>query len=319
MFHHRVTNLGSSFKKIVVKQYWTKTAESILSFPVSSIRGISDRDAAKLDDAINVKTVKDLAENRYVNGAKAVLAATNQPNFDPGPPLEWVKVFAAAPDYTSKWPDKFRWEFGPIFYRGRLDGTARILIIGQDPSTDEALARRAFVGRSGQRLQGLLRKLGITYSYVMVNAFLYSIYGQFDHEMEAISTDPLVMDYRNTLCDKILSENPVEAVLTIGAGARHAVQHWPHPSNLHVSNLVHPSAKTELVLNNWNQELSILLQIVEPEIGVTPNSTPYTLEWKPSDYMDIPRRDLPFGVPSWFGTQGTKSHRDGPKRIIWET
>ena len=31
----------------------------------------------------------------------------------------------------------FRVEWGPVFHRGRLDGTARILVIGQDPGQHE--------------------------------------------------------------------------------------------------------------------------------------------------------------------------------------
>jgi uncharacterized protein (DUF427 family) len=33
-------------------------------------------------------------------------------------------------------------EWGPVFHRGRLDGTARVLVIGQDPAAHEAVARR---------------------------------------------------------------------------------------------------------------------------------------------------------------------------------
>ena len=71
----------------------------------------------------------------------------------------------------------FRVEWGPIFHRGRLDGSARVLVLGQDPATHEAISRRILVGEAGQRVQGLLAKVGITDSYVMVNAFLYSVYG----------------------------------------------------------------------------------------------------------------------------------------------
>src|SRR5882757_2291260 len=73
-------------------------------------------------------------------------------------------------------PDQFRVEWGPIFHRGRLDGTARILVIGQDPAASEDITRRILVGEAGHRLQGLLAKLGIDRSYVMVNTFLYSVY-----------------------------------------------------------------------------------------------------------------------------------------------
>ena len=38
--------------------------------------------------------------------------------------------------------------------------------------------RRILVGEAGHRTQGLLAKLGIDRSYLMVNTFLYSVYGQ---------------------------------------------------------------------------------------------------------------------------------------------
>jgi uracil-DNA glycosylase len=74
-------------------------------------------------------------------------------------------------------PSHFRVEWGPIFHRGRLDHTARILIIGQDPAQNENIVRRILVGEAGQRIQGFLAKLGLDRSYVMMNTFLYSVYG----------------------------------------------------------------------------------------------------------------------------------------------
>ena len=56
--------------------------------------------------------------------------------------------------------DSFRVEWGPIFHRGRLDGSARVLVIGQDPATHETVTRRILVGEAGQRVQGLLARLG---------------------------------------------------------------------------------------------------------------------------------------------------------------
>src|SRR5437773_12495076 len=42
----------------------------------------------------------------------------------------------------------------------------------------ESIARRILVGGAGHRLQGLLAKLGLKRSYVRVNTYLYSVYGQ---------------------------------------------------------------------------------------------------------------------------------------------
>jgi len=74
--------------------------------------------------------------------------------------------------------------WGPIFYRGRLDGSARVIVIGQDPAANEDVARRILIGSAGQRVQGFLRKLGLVRSYVMVNTFLYGLKGQMAFETE---------------------------------------------------------------------------------------------------------------------------------------
>jgi hypothetical protein len=54
--------------------------------------------------------------------------------FDPGyvaePFLTLCADYPGADLYPS---DQFRTEWGPIFHRGRLDGSARVLVIGQDP------------------------------------------------------------------------------------------------------------------------------------------------------------------------------------------
>src|SRR5438309_9023005 len=99
--------------------------------------------------------------------------------FDPGyfkePFRTLVRGYPEADVYPS---DQFRVEWGPIFHRGRLDGSARVLVIGQDPAQHEAIVRRILVGEAGQRAQGFLAKLGITKSYVMINTFLFSVFGQ---------------------------------------------------------------------------------------------------------------------------------------------
>lgn len=45
------------------------------------------------------------------------------------------------PDSTVYPNENFRVEWGPIFHRGRLDGSARVLLIGQDPAQNEAIVR----------------------------------------------------------------------------------------------------------------------------------------------------------------------------------
>ena len=99
--------------------------------------------------------------------------------FDAGPVRRPFGSLAANyPGPEAYPPADFRIEWGPVFHRGRLDGSAVVLVVGQDPGQHECVARRILVGEAGQRVQGFLRKLGIDRSYVMINAFLYSVYGQ---------------------------------------------------------------------------------------------------------------------------------------------
>src|SRR3954462_1217971 len=100
------------------------------------------------------------------------------PDFCPGyiqPPFKGLA--ANYPDEAAFPFADFRTEWGPIFHRGRLDGSARVLIIGQDPGQHENVLRRILVGEAGRRVQGFLAKVGITQSYVTINALLYSVYG----------------------------------------------------------------------------------------------------------------------------------------------
>src|SRR5437868_8376372 len=100
-------------------------------------------------------------------------------DFDPGPVSEpFASLVRDYPGPDVYPPGSFRVEWGPIFHRGRLDGTARLLVLGQDPGQHESVVHRILVGEAGQRAQGFLSRLGLDRSYVLVNAFLYSVYGQ---------------------------------------------------------------------------------------------------------------------------------------------
>ena len=104
--------------------------------------------------------------------------------FDPGPTPAWAQLFAETPNYRGIGlafsGAKFRWHFGPMFYRGRTaDGAARVLVIGQEGAQDESLSHRSFTGGTGARMQHLLNHIGIVHSYLFLNTFVYPINGQY--------------------------------------------------------------------------------------------------------------------------------------------
>jgi hypothetical protein len=70
--------------------------------------------------------------------------------FDTGYAAEPFRTLCAEyPGADAFPPADFRLEWGPIFHRGRLDGSARVLVLGQDPAASEAIARRILVRVDG--------------------------------------------------------------------------------------------------------------------------------------------------------------------------
>lgn len=223
-------------------------------------------------------------------------------------------------------PSQFRVEWGPIFHRGRLDGSARVAIIGQDPAQNESIVRRILVGEAGRRLQGFLGKLGITTSYVLINTFLYSVYG---HVKASTRKQPELIAYRHRWMDALLINSKVEAVLALGTLADEAWQMWkatPQGRTVHVAyaRATHPTqpessskgdrvklkAATAAMLKNWNQALDLLrTAIAHPD---TPRPLAlYGESFQPGDKADVPEIDLPAGLPPWMREDDNWARRVG--------
>jgi uracil-DNA glycosylase len=234
-------------------------------------------------------------------------------DFDPGPVSEpFATLVREAPAGDVYPPSDFRVEWGPIFHRGRLDGTARILIVGQDPGQHESVARRILVGEAGQRVQGFLARLGIDREYVMVNAFLYSVFGQSGGEKHA--KDAAIEAYRARWLDALLGGSPIEAVISFGHLGRVAFERWregpgaahagvpfeplTHPTQPEAVAAQGPGKRDEAMrkmLAQWNEALGRL----GPILGVGQPSL-YGEDLLPEDRSAIPDFDLPAGSPPWF-------------------
>lgn len=308
-----------SFANILVKAMQKKSLAEILQASPAALSGISANTARKLEESLRIQTIEDMARNRFFHRSLAVLAGTGAVGFDPGPPLEWERFLNQAPldYYRQHIAGRFRLDFGPVYYRGRLDGSARVLVMGQDPSTNEILAHRVFVGRSGQRVQGFLRKLGVTRSYVMLNMFLYSVFGQANAQLKAIALQPPILEFRNAFLDRLARENSIQAIIAVGNGAQFVLKHWPASNKIPIVEIVHPAAPNEsALLTSWNRALNKLRQWVDPDAPAAPDPNPYGSTFQPDDEASIPRYDLPFGLPDWHGAAGN-STRDGNKTIIW--
>jgi uracil-DNA glycosylase len=247
-------------------------------------------------------------------------------DFDPGPVDEPFASLARSYPGVDAYPtDDFRVEWGPIFHRGRLDGTARILLLGQDPGQHESVVHRILVGEAGQRVQGFLNKLGIDRSYVMINAFLFSVYGQSGGTNNK-GSQPII-DYRNKWLDALLDGTEVKAVVAFGGLADDAYQRWkstPKGSGIDVKYepLPHPTSpeggsrqdKTKYpalmkkMLEEWNGALDRL-----HPLGLGDRNPPlhhYGTDLLPEDRTPIPDFDFPAGAPPWWASLKTWASRE---------
>jgi hypothetical protein len=246
------------------------------------------------------------------------------PGYDRPPFAALVAGYPGVEAYPAA---DFRIEWGPIFHRGRLDGSARLLVLGQDPAQHEAVARRILVGEAGQRTQGLLAKVGISASYVLVNTFLYSVYGQGGGQRHA--ADEAIAAYRDAWLDALLVGTSVTAVVTLGSLAKAAYQQWAQvrpeaADRLHLAAVRHPTwpesssrsggttlaQATEALLENWNAQLPGLHDHVTPDAPVELRL--YGNAWQPGDLVEIPEADLPAGCPSWWRSLAAWADRTGP-------
>jgi hypothetical protein len=67
--------------KIMDKAYEDKSFDELADAPIEALEGLSAGDAEALKKALNIKTVRDLATNKFVLRAQAIgnLAATKAP------------------------------------------------------------------------------------------------------------------------------------------------------------------------------------------------------------------------------------------------
>ena len=248
-------------------------------------------------------------------------------DFDPGPVQEpfasLVRDYPGTDVYSA---DGFRVEWGPIFHRGRLDGSARLLVIGQDPAQSEAIVRRILVGEAGHRTQGLMAKLGITRSYLLVNTYLYSVYGQTAGEDNATNKD--IATYRNRWLDAIFTANQIDAVIALGHLADGAWQTWKKtatgktvsPAYQHVTHPTQPESSSggdrtklqaaiQAMLTNWNQALEQIHPLPHPDASGA--LVPYGTSFAADERVEIPELDVPPGLPDWMRSPHAWAKRVG--------
>jgi uracil-DNA glycosylase len=221
-------------------------------------------------------------------------------SYDPGPNAALTAHFAALPSYGAH-RSNFWYDWGPIFYRGRLNKSAKLLCIASDPGPTERVANRTLVGDAGQRVQGFLTKLGLTESYCLVNAFQYALLPSHADDATAMLSEPDHLAWRNKLLNSVVGPK-LQAVVAFGVQAQAAAALWSTMPAVPLFKLPHPSSRDAAVLaSKWKAAITQLRGIVTPDPDGDNTGPNYGTGIKEADYAPIPKADLPFGVPPWFG------------------
>jgi len=284
------------------------------------------------------------------------LAGRGNPwEYDPGPSRnrKWPRLFSQTPNYRAignavMGREKFRWHFGPMYYRGRLwDRQVKVLVIGQEGGQDEALSHRSFTGSSGSRMQHLLNHIGITRSYLFLNTFVYSIFGQYSGSKIrwlAQDDDSPIQQHRNQVLDYALQRNDVHLVIAIGSAAKETVATWVEShggtcpggpgalercdgsvlgARTRILGVVHPggagSGGMSTIKTDFNRAARQIdrwadadpLWLPQDADGTRSRAAAYQYGKAP-----IPFRDLPYGVAWRLGWGSTTSNRQDAQRGI---
>jgi uracil-DNA glycosylase len=270
---------------------------------------------------------------------------------DPGPTSAsgWAQLFADTPNYRGLGRavvgrEAFRWHHGPMFFRGRLDGSAKVVVVGQEGAQDESLSHRSFTGGTGARMQHLLRHLGLDRSYLFLNSFVYPIFGQYTDDLRPLAQDrrsPIVA-HRHRILDKAVLDGDVRLVVAVGRAAKESAATWigahggsanPErleqaamgslPARLQAVGVVHPGAAAGGSTGTIRADFQRVCDLVRDRLGADPG-------WLPADpgvernlvapfhyrSAPIPYRDFPYGTCPRLGRGGTSSNRTDAQRAI---
>jgi hypothetical protein len=176
-------------------------------------------------------------------------------------------------------------------------------------------------------VQGFLARVGIDRSYVCINAFLYSVYGQGGGNRNI--GDAQIAGYRNRWIEAILESSAIEAVVGFGGLAKLAWEAWlgsaaaqgrTQPPFVAVTHPTWPessgktaaqrAAATLTMLRNWSTAQRLLAGHLQTPDRPGP-VLPYGEVFAKSDLPDIPAIDLPAGTPVWMQNTNAWASRQG--------
>jgi len=246
-------------------------------------------------------------------------------SFDVGPPDELAEHFARLPAIPGEFRKFFWYDWGPIFYRGRLAGDPKFLGIASDPGPTERIVGRTLVGDAGQRVQGFLDKLGLTRSYVLVNAYPVALRPGNFFQAKPLLSNTDQRTWRNRFYDMVKGSN-LQAIVAFGGNASDVLELWDDKPDVPTFEVPHPSHDDEKnTLEKFAAVITSLRAVVTPDDDGNAGGPNYDgTKFEEADYKRIPQGDLPFGLPPWigddvWGRRATPRHNNCVKRPTTET
>ena len=200
----------------------------------------------------------------------------------------------------------FWYDWGPVFYRGRLTGKARLLGIASDPGPTERIVGRTLVGDAGQRVQGFLEKVGLTRSYVLVNAFPVAVHpGKVEQGRCRCSRTTTSSRWRNRFYDLVTGPD-LEAIVAFGGNAHARWTCGTASRTCRPSRSRTPRATTRpSLLAQWRTAIPDLRAAVTPDPDGTQGGANYGTTFRESDYRRSRPRTCRSGCrPGWATTPG---------------
>jgi uracil-DNA glycosylase len=212
------------------------------------------------------------------------------------PGLEWPDFHALGADAHPSFG------FGPI-YRGRPED-ATVILLADQRSYDDLFTCRALSGEAGQHLENFLNAAGVDESYA-----IFRVLPVDTMDVSAAVRNSLVDNaqvrkvYREILARAARANHRSKVILAVGPMARRMIAD------------VTPSGVPVVEMKAWGQSgaASSWQDALDELAGIT-----YGKDLPgPSFHFDstrgqIPREDLPYGVPRWQGTSGDRVLK--PKR-----
>jgi hypothetical protein len=119
-----------------------------------------------------------------------------------------------------------------------------------------------------------------------------------------------MLAWRNELFDAVKTPN-LKAIIAFGSQAQKAVDLWPGRAGLQVFKVPHPSSRDAAkLLQRWGSLVTDMRAQITPDPDGSQAGPNYGTKFTEADYVRIPMRDLPFGMPQWLGDDswGRKAH-----------